>query len=177
MVSNKMHETKWSKQMHRTKICYVDDDDDETDMRAILQDGESMHVPMRMMDAMSRDITTHIGCITDGSGDVLGLHRPGPRINDAQRRDLAAYKAYDAHTSNAWKAPPTGAGSGEFRGQREGDQCTVNGSPGHLKMIGDKLHCVPDARKKDALAMLDERETAYRAYNDEISQCWRGADR
>jgi hypothetical protein len=37
---------------------------------------------------------------------------------------------------DAWKRKPdanseSGFGSGEFRGQQPGDQCTINGAPGH----------------------------------------------
>ena len=52
------------------------------------------------------------------------------------------YDKYDADLAEQWKAkPPTGAGSRGPRGQQEGDLCTVDGSPGRLKEIDERV-CV-----------------------------------
>lgn len=54
------------------------------------QDGESLRVPIMLMDNMQRSIATHLADSTP----------------DAQRdRLLSAYEARDARTANAWRDP------------------------------------------------------------------------
>jgi hypothetical protein len=48
-------------------------DDDETFENGVLRDRARCHVPMHMRDSQAP-------MITDGTGDPLGLHRPGWRI-------------------------------------------------------------------------------------------------
>jgi hypothetical protein len=76
---------------------------------------------------------------------TLGLHRPGPRFFDSQRRDWPCFDAYDEEISRAWDNPLTGEGSHEFGGQQEGDLCTVDGYPGRLRYNKDgDLDCMAD---------------------------------
>jgi hypothetical protein len=103
---------------------------DQIDDSNILQDGEILRVPMILMDAAAsppRRSPTNPTQVTDGTGDPLGLHRPGPRIvdggneatqmmRDANRdwRD-AAYATYEAELTAAWKTPSRiGEGSNGF---------------------------------------------------------------
>ena len=93
--------------------------------------------------------------MTDASGGTLGLHRPGWRgedggnvgdqlVRNGHRRDLAElYTRHNDELANEWRSgnPPTGFGSKEFIGQREGDLCTIDGWPGHLRPGQDgELH-------------------------------------
>jgi hypothetical protein len=114
--------------------------------------------------------------VTDASGDSgLGLHQPGFRISNACRRDMSIYDQYDAAIASEYKNhPPTGEGSGELRGAQPNDICTINGSPGHLKMINGKLVCVPDLGRD---ANDDPRQAAIDAYDLEIANRWRGSGR
>lgn len=154
----------------------LDDDDFETviidgQSVKVLKDGHSFRVPMTMADARSPSPHLH-----DGRGGPVG-HRPGfaftidSAISDAKRR---LYDEYDAEISQAYTSPPTGFGSREFIGQREGDLCTINGAQGRLRRGPDgQLVCVPDQRKNDCTA-ADARETAYSAYEADITNAWRG---
>jgi hypothetical protein len=104
---------------------------------------------------------------------------------DHAKAMAALYDAHDREQAEAWRGnPPSGAGSGEFRGAQEGDICTVRGldfpddfgSPGHLRMRDGRLVCVPNepqsAKKHDHAMTMDE---VYRAYDLEISQRWRAS--
>jgi len=47
-------------------------------------------------------------------------------VHDGARDERSAlYAAYDRELESAWQAAPTGFGSREFVGQREGDLCTT----------------------------------------------------
>jgi hypothetical protein len=91
--------------------------------------------------------------------------RPGYRVlldgsGRAQRRPQvdAAYASAEHEMVNAWRDPPRGLGrlrdgngngSNGFSGRfgesgREGDQCMINGAPGHLEQRNGRLVCVPD---------------------------------
>ena len=128
-------------------------DDDRDD---ILQDGQKLRVPMRLIDGrpnpdldpLQRDVARHFARITDGVGRRQGLHQPGFRVNDAQPRDLSIYDAYDAAKSREWENPPTGQGSHGFVGAQAGDTCTVStgggrygpeGSCGTLRRVDGQL--------------------------------------
>lgn len=152
-------------------------------------------------DSWRNDMHAHFmrsAVVTDGSGSPLGLHRPGPRhFADGATRD-AARQAYDgmiADVSDAWKnpgngfvlahpAPATppapapsgfaahGFGSRSMRGQQEGDQCTINGAPGHLHMVNGTPQCVPD-RRSDSISTGDARADAWREMVDAQQEAWR----
>jgi hypothetical protein len=151
-------------------------DEDDTDLRKILKDGERWHVPMFMMDSAQHDVFRQFARVSDGSGDSgIGLHRPGFRIADvssgAERRRI--YDGYDDAVQSEWKNPLTGFGSGEFIGQRPGDICTIDGWPGHLKKINGELRCVPD-RERDAAPTMD---AFYAEYDRSVSEQWKGERR
>ena len=97
-------------------------DDDAFDANGLLKDGRSIRVRMTAMDgAMPRasgSQSHRVTVITDGSGDPLGLQRPGWRVpardnhrplasrvmvdtNTAARQ--AAYDAYSNRQENAWR--------------------------------------------------------------------------
>jgi hypothetical protein len=148
-------------------------EDDDTDLRKVLKDGEHLHVPLRMMDSLQRDIGHHFARGSDGTDSALASHRPGYRISDAAQRDLNVYTVYDADVQTAWRKPPTGFGSGEFIGQRPGDICTIDGWPGHLRKVNGELRCVPD-RERDAAPVMD---AFYAEYDRSISEQWKGERR
>ena len=88
-------------------------DDDDAFENGVLRDRARYHVPMQMRDSQAP-------LITDGTGDPLGLHRPGWRIasggdeRDVLLRDSQRKLAEEAHAeyldrlTNAWKGnPPT----------------------------------------------------------------------
>ncbi len=75
-----------------------------------------------------------------------------------------------------WKAPPaqrdpdrTGYGSNETVGQVEGDRCTVNGTPGRMRMQGGRLVCVPGSGDSRA----DDLAAAYASYDHAMTHAWR----
>jgi hypothetical protein len=112
-------------------------DDDE-----VLPDGGTVRVPMMLRDSAT---------------DSSSLHRPGPRFStDAAARAHVeeVYQDEKRKLMDAWKNPPTAVG----RGQQPGDQCTINGAPGHLN---SKLECVPDQRQ-DAVPRTMDAATAQR---------------
>jgi hypothetical protein len=167
--------------MSRARRSNDDDDDDR-----ILGDGEVLRVPMRMCDALQREVARHFGTlrdagpqrITDTADSRFGLHRPGFRIvtggNEDARLDRAiardaveeARAAYEEELTNAWRNPPTSARS-ELRSVEANDGCTLDGR-GHLEMIGG----VP--RAADATTITDERAAAYAEYSEYLRNAWRG---
>ena len=94
-------------------------DDDDAFENGVMRDGARHRVPMHMRDGKSP-------MITDGTGDPLGLHRPGwriatggserdARLRDSQRKLIEeAYAEYLDHLTNAWK----GNQSTDARGRR-----------------------------------------------------------
>ena len=147
-----------------------EDDDDAfeiIDGKKVLKDGGRLTVKTTMRDSQER--------ITDAAGkDGHGLHRPGFRLLADDVGPVAkaiARDEYEEEITNAWRNPPTGAGSSGPRGQRSGDTCTINGYPGHLEEDDDgKFVCVPDRQRKDAATSLDE---LYRRRDFEDANAWR----
>lgn len=144
-----------------------DDDDSPIDKNGILKDGRRVRVPLMMRDAATvTDIFAADGSGGRGDPSAASLRRPGFRIfwqdavfsHLARRAKELAYAAYDADLTNAWRGdnPPTGAGERQMRGAAEGDICTTNGAPGHLRRVDGKLVCVPDRR--DAMYDPDDDE-------------------
>lgn len=154
----------------------------------MLQDGQVGRLRMTMrdsadwQDAAARFFDREVR-VTDSNGDTIGLHQPGFRVfhQDAEFADRArqakatAYRDYDDSVTNAWRTP-TGAGSVDPRGQEVGDLCTINGAPGHMRMINGVLTCVADpsqsARRSDGM-IRDERAAAYADYDTWIASQWR----
>jgi hypothetical protein len=114
----------------------------------LLQHGQRLRVSMFAMDSMQRGASAHLGRVHDGTGDSgLAMHRPGFRVSDAPLSDelQRAHDAYERDLTTAWRR---GAG---------------------------KEDVVPDAPKvsgNDATP-VDDIETAYRLYCEEISQAWK----
>jgi hypothetical protein len=91
------------------EICMPQYDDDDAFENGVLRDRARYHVPMQMRDSQAP-------MITDGTGDPLGLHRPGCRIatggseRDARLRDSQCKAIEEAHAeyldrlTTAWKA-------------------------------------------------------------------------
>jgi hypothetical protein len=73
------------------------------------------------------------------------LDRIEQAYREAELRDASAWRHLGRHdeadgmTSDRW-------------GGKVGAECTINGAPGHLKMVNGGLQCVPDA--KDAMPEL-----------------------
>jgi hypothetical protein len=85
----------------------------------------------------------------DEAFDERGLLKDGHTFK-VPRRMLDGYQRKVArHYSD--ESPVTGFGSGAFGGQREGDVCTIDGWPGHLKQVNGPLTCVAD-RQQDSAA-------------------------
>lgn len=157
-----------------TRTQINDDDDDAFDHRGILRDGARVSVGMLVRDSNDAWRDTMHGHLSKdgvarrfGLADGLELNRPGYRhVTDAAALDAVeqAYRDYDAAECERWKT--CGDATREFRGQQPGDQCTINGAPGHLN---SNLECIPDLQDiaEDALA----RE--YALYDQEMANAWR----
>jgi hypothetical protein len=170
----------------------------------VLEDGDRLRVPVFMRDALSplqravaedgerrRDRAR----VHDGTGDSRFVgHKPGPVYSaDAHAYDAKEQARREAinDAKNAWRDSPTGFGSKEFVGAREGDVCTVAGpeypedfgSPGHLRRRGNKLVCVPDKPRSrdamptgpvyDAAAGARIKQEAYDAMCFDMANAWR----
>jgi hypothetical protein len=172
--------------MTMQRIDLSDDSDDfETVMvngvpTKVLKDGR--RVRFRMTDSRPATLDLH-----DGRGGLVG-HRPGFVVaTDAALLNDAKAKAYDeveAAMTSAWQNPLTGAGSHDLVGQREGDVCTINGWPGHMRCGQDgNLTCVPD-HNQDAAGVVSKvtsdageasriKDAAYSAYEHDLQNAWR----
>jgi hypothetical protein len=113
----------------------------------LLHDGQRLRVPMFAMDsATQRSESPHFARVHDGTGDSgLAMHRPGFRVTDAPLSGELQYarEAYLRDLTTAWQRGKEGA---------------VSDAP---KVIGN-----------DAMP-VDDIETAYRLYAEEISQAWK----
>jgi hypothetical protein len=169
----------------------LDDDDDAFDAAfdgaGLLRDGKSTRVPMLLRDGSTVELEDWqrevIYAHRVGLSDGQSLHRPGPRYCTDEAALDAKAQAYAEdvkESTEAWrKKPAANAGSGEFRGQQPGDQCTINGQPGHLN---HRLECVPDkpADRQDSISRtlsFDEaqqrRDAAYEQDVRESESAWR----
>ncbi len=174
--------------MARYRIKQNDDDEDNFYViggRKILRDGRRY----RVTDSLPQYDEVRV---IDGKGNSgLALQRPGFRAADAgnlskQMRDEVdvAYRAYDDAIATQYKRPPTGEGSGEFVGQREGDLCTIDGRPGRLVYDDEtgELVCMADhpTGKRDTRT-IDEiardhglrMSEEYDAYARSLTEAWR----
>jgi hypothetical protein len=121
-------------QLNRRRRRRGDDDheDDNVEDRVVIPDGSSIRVPMYAMDAVQHAMTRRFGPLTneeiadlrrgvdlgevhDGSGDALGLNRPGFRyLGDGSRSaSEAARQERIVADSEAWKTPLVMRGGGE----------------------------------------------------------------
>jgi hypothetical protein len=125
--------------------------DDAFDERGLLKDQHTYRVRLPLMD----HDPTHRRRIVDAAGnDGLALNKPGYRLlqdDDAGRQAIAdAHEKYLYDLENAWRGDAWRRGAG-------------------------KEEIVPDAPKasrSDAMP-VDDIETAYRLYAEEISQAWK----
>jgi hypothetical protein len=166
---------------------YVHDRDDDDDM---LQDGGRRLVPLMLKDAAGRD-TGEVVQVERWQADAIwasrfklddgaALHRPGPRYCSDAGNDAKAEAYVDGvrEMCDAWKNPPaeSNTGSGEFRGARPGDKCTINGQPGHLN---HRLECVPDQRRDAVPRTMDAadaqriKDEAWLASIKELEEAWK----
>jgi hypothetical protein len=152
--------------MNRRQLRHLDPEDADD----ILRDGETMRVPVSLMDSMPR---TKIG-------DGLAMHRNGWRLpasslRDSKQRQLLdlLYAQRDAETENAWRE--------DYPGASEGDPCTCRGadfpndigSPGHIELHEGRLCCVPDnPSANDARSVRDARVRAYLDYDRDLTTAW-----
>ena len=129
--------------------------------------------------------------LTDQQRRDLQGCRPGFRTLDSdsyrERKALArdAYAEVEHRLTNAWRdGPVNGFGSSGLRGQVEGDLCTIDGAPGHLRRVGGRLVCVADDEDEDTafddsafndaqMEAEQQRELAYRDYARELTRAWR----
>jgi hypothetical protein len=114
----------------------------------LLRDGQRLRVPMFAMDSMQRGASPRLPRVHDGTGDSgLAMHRPGFRVTDAPPSD-ELQRARDAYEHDLRTAYRRGAG---------------------------KKDVVPDAPKASGNDEMpvDDIETAYRLYAEEISQAWK----
>jgi hypothetical protein len=134
-------------------------DTNDVDEHGVVRPGGRIRVPVLMMDSMDKiqqqvaaDYVADRPRVRAFDGTDAGLHRPGARVlaNDDLRRghvrDMAEiYSRFDAEKSQEFRGDPGGAyyqgGSGELRGSRPGDPCTLNGYPGTLVEEDGKLVC------------------------------------
>jgi hypothetical protein len=113
----------------------------------LLQHGERPRVPMFAVDSMQRGgASSRLPRVHDGTGDS-GFHRPGFRVSDAPPSDelQRAQNAYEYDLTTAYRR---GAGK------------------------EDVVRDAPKVSGNDAMP-VDDIETAYRLYAEEISQAWK----
>ena len=155
----------------------IEDDDD------ILRDGQRLVVPMNARDGMSplqravaEDVAARSSPVLDALGGTTRLHQPGPRYvrdqADARERVEQARAEWIREMCDAWRTPDADS---ELRGQQPGDQCTINGAPGHLN---ERLECVPDQRQDAVPRMMDSasaqaiKDAAYAEMVNELVTAW-----
>jgi len=146
----------------------------ETDDPHVLRDGEKMRVPMMLADGVDR--------APNDRSIIFDAYQPGPvrprdvSLFDAKERAYAE-RAHD--DENAWRTPPPNATGTLPYAAQVGDVCTCregpdDGAPGRLQVINGRRVCVPDRGRSDALPAIDARAEAYRAYDAEATNAWRG---
>ena len=124
-----------------------DDDSSPIDRHGVLKDGARVRVPLYLMDATQRAVAANAAHLHDGRGGLVG-HKPSfVYSTDASLNNAKeqAYRLYDEEVAAAHKHP---------KGWR-----------------GD-LDASDEAR--DALAVMDERERAYRERDEADANAWRG---
>jgi hypothetical protein len=149
----------------------------------VLRDGHSLHVRFRDAQAARGQQPHSDGRqkLTDADNRELAGCRPGYRMIDneqmRERRQWAAdaYAEVEHRLSTAWKDQ----GNGRRFGTQgvEGDQCTIDGAPGHLRRVAGQLRCIADDEDDDCAfddaQLSDAREIAYHDYARELTRAWR----
>jgi hypothetical protein len=136
----------------RTGAPIVDDDD-------ILRDGQRLVVPMNMRDGMSE---LQRAVAEDKARRGIGLE-------DARAYVEQVYQDEKRKLMDAWRTT-------NVRGQQPGDQCTIDGQPGHLN---HRLECVPDQREDSVPRIMTTdqaqaiKDAAYNAMVRELENAWR----
>jgi hypothetical protein len=152
-------------------------DNDEEDP-GILEDGETLRVPLMLRDAAPSDLQIAVRdgvtqrywehgdtpLVTDAVGDTAGLHRPGYRlVADSAARARAcetlarAYADAEGADANAWRGSGRMAAA-NIRPTHNRGGC---GAPGH-ELTQDEL-----------ATLRDERERAYREVALADENAWR----
>jgi hypothetical protein len=126
----------------------------------------------------------------DGSGDPLGLHKPGFRVATVSnaKQDARTADAYEEHRRYLEKAYRGNAFTGQ-RGSKPGDACTIDGRPGCLQFDDDgELVCRAKANSADTPSrgradsrpleaiMRDHGQAMAQIYADverELTNAWR----
>jgi hypothetical protein len=151
--------------------------EEEDDDAGVLQPNRILRVPMMMRDSAQREVAEHFQRLRTedaakrfGLSDALDLCRPGQRFADADARARVeeVYQDEKRKLQSAWQTPVA-------RGAQPGDQCTINGAPGHLN---HRLECVPDKedsvpRTMTADAAQRIRDAAYEQSVRELTEAWR----
>jgi hypothetical protein len=165
----------------------------------VLRDGGIARVRFRDADA-ERSQPVHDGRQPHSDADTAALRgcKPGYRVivdsaGHAERRAQvdAAYAESEAAMCASWKRPwpglgavrdgngVNGVGSNGFRGQEQGQSCTINGAPGTLQWRGGQLQCVADDDSDidqifdAAQGGVDPVSAAHRSYIRELTNAWK----
>jgi hypothetical protein len=147
------------------------------DERGLLRDGATYRVPLMMADSMADSDAESVPArsqFTDAEHAALNSCKPGYRYatdsaaaRAARQKVRDSYKSYIDDLTNAWRGnPPTGGGSGDLLGQREGDLCTINSTAGRLRKIDGEFVCVADNPLQDARRDPDGDENGDDDEND-----------
>jgi hypothetical protein len=151
--------------------------EDDGDPNGVLQPGHTLRVLVR--DSKQREVHAHAEYMrfTDAAAGKFGpdvaasMHRPGPRFATDRAHVDAVYFDEKQKLMDAWREPVA-----DVRGQKPGDQCTIDGQPGHLD---HRLQCVPDKRQDSAPRTMDAAEgqrikdEAWLASVKELEEAWR----
>ena len=133
----------------------IEDDDD------ILRDGQRLVVPMNMRDGMS-ELQRAVAEDKARRADGIGLA-------DARAYVEQVYQDEKRKLQDAWRTT-------SVRGQQPGDQCTIDGQPGHLN---HRLECIPDQREDSVPRVMTTdqaqaiKDAAYNAMVRELENAWR----
>jgi len=129
-----------------------DEEEDVFDENGILKDGKTYHVPMRMMDSLQRAVHDHAAQILEGHLRRSGIHEQGflrdASTVDHRKRMRDEYARYDREISEQWKNPWHSVTTTASSQDREVEQ-----------------------------PLADARLEAYRLYEKQISERWRGDNR
>jgi hypothetical protein len=137
--------------------------------------GARFRVPLMMVDSAMRAALTDGNTALDKRSQLSDAERlsldsckPGYRFPlnseaaQAQRQKIRdSYKLYNESLVNSWRNSDA---SGEMIGACEGDDCTINGAPGHLREVDGELVCIADS--DDDEANNNEEVTDGRTVND-----------
>ncbi len=130
-------------------------------------------VPLHMIDSAS-DLR-----VRDGAPSTVGQRGFTAKDATAAKNIRDAYESYDAQIASQY----TGVGSHGPLGPRLGAACTVKGgggkygvegSPGHIRAIGDDLICCADGfEPKGAADHATVMDALYTEYDQKLADAWR----